>query len=215
MTQKRKTMKEYICDQCGKKFVFNANDRRYKLHFCNQKCYTLWQTGRKREGYVPAPHTQEFKDDLSERMRGNQYRKGILHTEEDKRKMSEGVRKNLVEHPEIRKRRSENARGERNSNWRSGSAKLEFEEAFGVTIPEWDAITKEVRERDGFICQYCGKPRSTNVHHIIPRRIGIDNQTHNLITLCSSCHFLVEHKTSKCLEHDIDPITIFYEAWSQ
>ena len=215
MAPKRKTLKEYTCDQCGKKFIFNANDRQYEHHFCNQKCYTLWQTGRKREGYIPAPHTQEFKDDLSKRMQGNQRFKGKKHTQEARDKMSVSVLKNLTENPERYKQMHDVALGSKNSNWRGGTSTLAFEEAHGLTNPEWEIIAKEVRERDGFICQYCGKSRSTIVHHIIPRRISINNDLSNLITLCSPCHFKVEQKTSKLLEQGIDPITIFYEAWSQ
>jgi len=215
MTIKRKLMKEYVCDFCGKKFIFNANDRQCEHHFCNMECYTKWRTGRKREGFVQPPRTREFRDMMSKRMQGNQLFKGKKHTQEARDKMSTSVLKNLAENPETRKKISAATTAERNPNWRGGSAKLEFEEAFGISIPEWDAIAKEVRERDGFICQYCGKSRSTIVHHIMPRRISIDNDSRNLITLCSSCHFLVEHKTTKLLDQGIDPISIFFEAWSK
>jgi 5-methylcytosine-specific restriction endonuclease McrA len=45
---------------------------------------------------------------------------------------------------------------------------------------------QEIRKRDYFICQKCGKIRSSIVHHRDgDRRNNIDS---NLVTLCRSCH---------------------------
>ena len=133
-------------------------------------------------------------------MQGNQLFKGKKHTKQSRDKTSKAVLKNLANNPETHVKLRATTKGSNNPNWRGGTSMLAFEKAFGVTISEWDAIAKEVRERDRFTCQFCGKLRSTNVHHIIPRRMGIDNSLNNLITLCSSCHFKIEQKTSNYLE---------------
>ena len=59
----------------------------------------------------------------------------------------------------------------------------------------WRKIAAEVRERDGHICNLCGKTpkHQVDVHHIIPARLfGTDyeaaNQKTNLISLCRACH---------------------------
>ena len=208
-------MKTYNCEYCGKKCQKVDSDAQGEHLFCNRDCYTKWRTGRKREGFVQPPHSQKWKDVHNERMSGNQYFKGKTHTQESRNKMSASVLKNLAENPETHKRLSECTKGAKNPNWKGGTSMRAFEEAFCLTIPEWDAIAKQVRERDGFICQFCGKSRSTIVHHIIPRRMGIDNSMDNLLTLCSSCHFKVERKTSSYIENGIDPISIFYEIWQK
>jgi DEAD/DEAH box helicase domain-containing protein len=77
--------------------------------------------------------------------------------------------------------------------------------------PGWAGIRAQVRSRDGFRCQVCGRPeadgsgeggREHDVHHKVPFRSfrddqgGIDrvraNRLDNLVTLCPECHHKVE-----------------------
>lgn len=79
-------------------------------------------------------------------------------------------------------------------NWRGGNkTPLEL---YGLTANEWRNEAKEIRNRDGHICQKCGhKGSGLNVHHIIPARyFKADNKNNpeNLITLCRNCHISVE-----------------------
>ena len=55
----------------------------------------------------------------------------------------------------------------------------------------WREIRQEVLRRDNRICQVCGKERSGQVHHIIPRSQGGTNELSNLITLCGKCHMVI------------------------
>lgn len=50
---------------------------------------------------------------------------------------------------------------------------------------------KEVFERDGGNCQYCGK-NGSEIHHIISAGMGRrrDHSIENLLTLCYLCHSL-------------------------
>jgi len=50
-------------------------------------------------------------------------------------------------------------------------------------------LIKAVLERDGSICQYCGR-QGVNIHHIVPAGIGRKriHAIENLITLCLGCH---------------------------
>ncbi len=63
----------------------------------------------------------------------------------------------------------------------------------------WSTIRDEVRARDQYTCQVCGRQEMGiphHVHHKIPFRQftqpNLANQLTNLITLCSSCHQLAE-----------------------
>jgi len=68
--------------------------------------------------------------------------------------------------------------------------------------PNWHQQRRFARQRDNYICQRCNKSRADlgrlpDVHHIIPfQRFNGDylaaNQMENLITLCQSCHQIVE-----------------------
>ena len=61
--------------------------------------------------------------------------------------------------------------------------------------PAWNKLRAQVRARDEYRCQVCGKvegDRTHDVHHITPLRAFISisdaNRLDNLITLCQSCH---------------------------
>jgi DEAD/DEAH box helicase domain-containing protein len=70
--------------------------------------------------------------------------------------------------------------------------------------PNWLAMRRRARERDGFRCRHCGVPeregREHDVHHLRPfREFGYRpgendnylaaNQLNNLVTLCRRCHW--------------------------
>lgn len=65
--------------------------------------------------------------------------------------------------------------------------------------PGWAALTRWVRERDGYRCAMCGvneQDRAHDVHHKIPLRalgnLEQANRLENLVTLCPACHKRVE-----------------------
>ena len=49
-------------------------------------------------------------------------------------------------------------------------------------------LCQQVRERDGWRCQICGRSNELQVHHICPRSKLGDDTGENLITLCNTCH---------------------------
>lgn len=52
----------------------------------------------------------------------------------------------------------------------------------------YEKLRKQVLERDGWRCQYCGSSENLHVHHVQSRgRLG-DDTLENLITLCAYCH---------------------------
>ncbi len=59
--------------------------------------------------------------------------------------------------------------------------------------PDWQDRKRAVAERDENICVLCGEPlRSGHTHHIQRRSDGGDHTTMNLVSLCSSCHEVME-----------------------
>ena len=81
-------------------------------------------------------------------------------------------------------------KGSNNPSWRGGHPRY-----YG---PDWRAMRRAARSRDGHICRRCGtKPeRRPDVHHIRPvSSFENPNEAHtldNLVTLCHPCHMWVE-----------------------
>jgi DEAD/DEAH box helicase domain-containing protein len=64
---------------------------------------------------------------------------------------------------------------------------------------DWQLIRSRVRKRDHYTCQVCGRVEidaEHHVHHKVPYKLfsdpAIANTISNLVTLCQSCHRLVE-----------------------
>jgi 5-methylcytosine-specific restriction endonuclease McrA len=49
-------------------------------------------------------------------------------------------------------------------------------------------LCREVLDRDGCRCQWCGRIEGLQVHHIQPRSHLGDDTDENLIALCTYCH---------------------------
>jgi hypothetical protein len=146
--------------------------------------------------------------------------KGKHLSEETKKKMSDAKKGKMAgeKNPmygkhhteEVKKRISYANKGENHPNYKGGISLKEFKDTHGIELEEWKKLAQEIRKRDNFTCQLCGKKGATDVHHIIPRRIKIDNSPDNLITLCRSCHGKVEHLTDIYLSEGKDPREIFF-----
>ena len=60
--------------------------------------------------------------------------------------------------------------------------------------PDWPQLSRQVRQRDRWICQECGwqaygpYKRFLHAHHIVPRAQGGLDHADNLISLCVQCH---------------------------
>lgn len=66
----------------------------------------------------------------------------------------------------------------------------------------WGATRRQIRGRDGYLCQICGTTeeelgKALDVHHVKPYRLFDDykeaNKPDNLIALCPSCHHREEY----------------------
>ena len=59
------------------------------------------------------------------------------------------------------------------------------------------ALRKQVLERDGWHCQWCGSVRNLEVHHKQFRSSLGDDTAENLITLCAD-YYQAEHEHREC-----------------
>lgn len=76
--------------------------------------------------------------------------------------------------------------------YRKSSGVTSIRRSYG---PDWRALSVEVKARDGYRCQKCGRHKVELVgdehleaHHIVPISKGGATVKTNLTTLCSRCH---------------------------
>lgn len=98
---------------------------------------------------------------------------------------------------------SEQRRGSNNPAWSGGCRNIVTAVRRLIGSQSWDKTAREVRKRDGHICQKCHKfqpHRSLSCHHIIPLLSGGNNGKWNIMALCESCHGEVESFIKKYTE---------------
>ena len=116
----------------------------------------------------------------------------------DSVKASASSVKRALEAFHIETRNSLSIRGEQNPMYRHG----EGSHSYGA---DWRRIAGQIRKRDGYECQECGKTqkeslklfdRKLDVHHIEPlsdfKSHEQANDPENLMTVCRSCHRKIE-----------------------
>lgn len=139
-------------------------------------------------------HTEENKKKLSIALKGripwNKNKHGI-YSEETLERMRTSLKGRVVWNKD---KECPQLSGTNNSRWRGG-----WEPYYGLN---WYRQKRLARERDEFKCQKCGILQNGTAHHvhhiIVFREFGREryeesNNLDNLITLCVSCHGIVEH----------------------
>jgi 5-methylcytosine-specific restriction endonuclease McrA len=58
-------------------------------------------------------------------------------------------------------------------------------------------LHRQILERDGWRCQFCGSMQNLQVHHLKFRSQSGDDMEQNLITLCPECHEQM-HRKANC-----------------
>lgn len=105
--------------------------------------------------------SEEVRHQISIKMINNKNHLGCHHTKETLLKIS----------------------GKRSTHWRGGKSFEPYSFEFNKLLK------REIRERDNYTCEICGKHNSRCIHHINYDKK--DNRTTNLIILCRSCHTIV------------------------
>lgn len=143
-------------------------------------------------------HTEEHnqKIGLSQkgRKRTEEQRKNILKSKIGKKFTKVHIENLSISHKgkkqteESKKKRSESLKGEKHYNWQGGKSFEEYGMDFNKELKQY------ILERDNYTCQdpNCdGNHKKLHIHHIDYNKKN--NNSENLITLCSSCHM----KTNK------------------
>lgn len=76
----------------------------------------------------------------------------------------------------------------------------------------WVALAKRIKQRDGYVCVYCGADANT-VDHIVPRSKGGTDDEHNLVTACNRCNgakgardpFFYDPRRTPCAPRNLSP----------
>jgi 5-methylcytosine-specific restriction endonuclease McrA len=136
---------------------------------------------RKATGWRPSEETRQKMREAGRNKRGgNAHRKGVKHTEEARRKISQRTRERTP-------------RGPAAHNWKGGGSLQDDRNR-----PEYRDWRQAVFERDGFACQKCGDSQGGNLraHHIqsFAEHPELRFEVSNGLTLCHDCHELVHFK---------------------
>lgn len=70
-------------------------------------------------------------------------------------------------------------------------------------LPNW--LKAEIRERDGFMCYYCGvRVSGGHIDHKNPRSRGGSNRRNNLVLACAPCNLAKNDMTAQQFERWLD-----------
>ncbi len=67
----------------------------------------------------------------------------------------------------------------------------------GSRHAEWQERRRQILQRDGYTCQYCGHTSQLEAHHIRARHKGGTDSPENLVTLCEMCHAQIDEYRAK------------------
>ena len=84
------------------------------------------------------------------------------------------------------------ARGKDSANWKGGISRAS---KTGYYSPEYKEWRKQVFERDGFVCRWCGAKGYITAHHIksFAHYPKLRFRLSNGLTLCEPCHSLTDN----------------------
>jgi hypothetical protein len=202
---------------CGGELDFTKG-RRNKKYLKGHAARVDNRGGKARKGVEPwnkgIPRTDEEKQNISKAIIEGKKNSSYVFTEEHKQNVSKGLKghkktkewidkviKSRESNPtyELMKKRISEIMKEKHRNGEAknpfyidGRYKNEPNSNYNLYGGQFtDELKYTVRKRDSWICQLCGKLRSTHVHHIDCNKLN--NNEKNLITLCGSCHAKHHH----------------------
>ena len=151
-----------ICKTCQKEFEVPPWRKEKGVKFCSMECYS-----KDMKGNIPWNKNKKISKELYPNfgMRNRKHPKWVIK----KMSLAKVGKYTLDKHP----------------NWLGGKS---FE-PYGIEFN--NKLKEEIRKRDNFMCQECGKnqeelKRKLYIHHIDYNKKN--NSPFNLISLCLSCH---------------------------
>lgn len=174
---------DYTCEVCGKKGSRRYTYGKVPYHFfCSIPCQNEWQ--KTRQDIVDKNRDPAFRKKVST---GLKRRKQLLgdnyHSAETKEKIGMAT----VEHWNSY---DDDTRNKMLQVLRDNAT---ARRTYGDYDGRWNALSAEIRKSG--TCHRCGQRERLAVHHIVPLSQGGETNRDNLITLCFSCHRIVEHQT--------------------
>lgn len=157
------------CEVCGEEYQ-EKHAKKSTTRFCSRECAGRWKS----EAYSGEGNPYDYKDIQITCEWCGVVDNNPAH--KDSRFCSQDC---MIEW------RAREYSGENHPRWKGGK---EYYRG-----PNWERQRQKARERDDFVCQYCGEgDTELDVHHIIPFNefdtYKKANHLQNLITLCDSCH---------------------------
>jgi len=182
--RKSSNINNKICPVCKTKFTtYKSVDKKFCCTKCQYQARTLGITKRK----VSKPYVvkkSKYKEEKICLFCSNKYISSIK-----KQKYCSSIC--------FHKSRKVEMKGNKNPSYVDGRSKNKK----CYRGENWEEIRKEVYERDYWTCQkckvHCDKTHKIQAHHKIPYKISKDNSLDNLVTLCVSCHKIVEEEYKK------------------
>ena len=183
-----KELPPMFCEQCGDELT----GQKYKSkRFCSRKCFGRYLSAT-RKG-VPRPEVSGPKPHLRRRVEKTCLQCNAIFSVKQSR---QNKAKYCSKTCSVQAQRESSAAisGPNNFNWKGG-----YDPYYG---PNWKKQRRYARHRDKYACQRCGITEEQlgsqlHVHHIKPRRtfnrdFRRANRLSNLISLCLTCHLMVE-----------------------
>lgn len=174
------------CDnECGKtKQIKKSRLKSLKHHFCSRKCFGEWLSKNKEQiGFVAVKdvsYETRCKQSLAKGGTGVPYDESIYPDCVDC-----NVKLSRKDVDRCKSCWYQFMIGENHPNWKGGKSFEPYPLGWTKTFKE------QIRYRDRYKCQNCGKPEieckvSLHVHHIDYDKKNLE--VNNLISLCPSCH---------------------------
>lgn len=157
--------------QLGKKRSIETREKMSKV--AKEKGFGKWAKGKH--------HSEETKEKIGSKSKGNTHWLGKNHREETKLKMSLSAKGRIFtdEHKRKLSEAQKKRTGSKNANWKGG---LSFQP---YTVDWTETLKRSIRERDNYICKVCNQ-YGKDIHHIDYDKKNCDPR--NLATLCKICH---------------------------
>jgi len=172
-----------MCDYgCGREAKYQMTSGKWCCEEKYQRCpaiidkTTVYLYGEQ-NGMYGKHHSEMWKINNSNIMKGNQYRKGIPHSDEIKLQISTSLKK----------------------VWNDPDSYFNSEEwkpLKGVDAPNWTGgctgyWSQYTKQRHNYTCYLCGSKYRVECHHLDNNR---DNNEHyNLRCICNDCHEFWHH----------------------